>query len=179
MPIWNKISDETRLAIWRAWKEEGLTRKALAARFKYSMSAIDRSIRIESGKRHPKVVIVTPAPAHPPMTTALVLRRGVASDLKKRELIQGLRAQGVKVREIADRLNMKMSAVNHYLYSKHVKLNGGGPVTNGSLNKNVAVGIVYAEVERFLAALSQRLGVPTTVLRPRLSELLGRSPFRS
>lgn len=187
MPKWNKISDEKRLAIWQAWKEESLTYGALAARFKLSKSAVYHALKDERGKRHPKVLVVAP---QPPTTTALALhskhagrgedRASRQSAIAKRQLILSLRAQGLTVNKIADQLNMKPSAVNHYIYTKQsaVKPNGGGHVTNGSLNKNVAVGIVYAEVERFISAISQRLGVAPAVLRPKLSELLGRSPFR-
>ena len=86
--------------------------------------------------------------------------------------------------EIAKKLNIPQSSVYYYRHrAKHQatqSTNEEGALTNGSItiNKNIVIGIAYAEVERFISNISQRLGISADVLRPRLSELLGRSPLR-
>lgn len=187
MPTWNKISDEKRVEIWRAWKEEKLTGAQLAARFKYHVSSIWRAVQIERKKRHPKVLIINPVP----VSTALALRpknnghvpHGNQHQTKWGHLaeeIKQLHAAGMKPRDISAKLGIPKPALAHYIYGaySYKKRHEEATVVDGKLNRNIAVGIVYAETERFLSALAERLGVPTTILRPKLSELLGRSPFR-
>lgn len=90
--------------------------------------------------------------------------------------------------EIAEKLGVVKSTVGYYLDKKAKELqiikepstNGTGPsAAAAAINKNVCVGIAYAEVERFIGVLSQRLGLTPEVLRSRLSELLGHSPLRA
>lgn len=101
--------------------------------------------------------------------------------------IQTLREEGLTIREVAGKLGIPTGTVSYHLYGQkngrehHQTKELGNGAANGAasgFNKHVCVGIAFAETERFIGVLSQRLGVPTAFLRPRLSELLGRSPLR-
>lgn len=104
--------------------------------------------------------------------------------------IFALREKGLTLTAIAEKLEIPLGTVHSRMYahgaSKHSELskeqsNGAGSTDNGnalSVNKYILFGIAYAETERFIGVLSERLGVPAKVLRPRLSELLGHSPVR-
>lgn len=189
MPTGHHLTDEQRLEIWKAWKAEGLSHVALGHRFKLSQSAIGKALLKERKKPHPKVLTITDAAA---TTTALAVRATNGSGRRKsfapkwghmKEQILALKATGMKPTEIAEKLDMPKKSLAYYLYDhRHkIKLEEKGAFTNGNksaLNINVAVGVAYAETERFISNLAERLGVPTTILRPRLSELLGHSPFR-
>lgn len=99
--------------------------------------------------------------------------------------IQNLRATGLSVRAVAEELHLtpgktwgiikKMKQIEH---QEPTKEQSNGNSSAGGINKNILIGIAFAETERFIAVLSERLGVPADILRPRLSELLGHSPLR-
>ena len=92
--------------------------------------------------------------------------------------MHALRNQKYSQRQIGEKLGIPGHAVAYHLSKKQNTSSPEGASSNGHLNKNIAVGIAYAETERFIGVLAQRLGVPTDLLRSRLSELLGRSPIR-
>lgn len=186
MPTGVRLTEEQQLEIWRAWKAEDLSYKQLSARFKLSMSAISHALARSRKNLHHKVLTLNPLP---PTTTALAVRsknghKGGNQHAPKwghlAQQIKELHAAGIKPREISAKLGIPKPALAHYIYGRYSYKNGHEEETinNGKLNRNIAIGIVYAETERFLGALAERLGVPTTILRPKLSELLGRSPFR-
>jgi len=100
--------------------------------------------------------------------------------------IKTLRGQGLGVGEIAEILKLPRTTVNYHFYKKTKEaLSVGKEQWNGTsspLNKHVCVGIAYAETERFIGVLAEKLALPATFLRSRLSELLGllgHSPLRS
>lgn len=119
-------------------------------------------------------------------------RPGIPHKPELRAKILDLRKTGMRPAEIARTLNLYPSAV--YYHTHRAKLGGhhkpatpevtgaqtNGAISNGhgTFDKKILIGIAFAETERFLAVLSERLGIPAAVLRPRLSELLGRSPLR-
>ncbi len=92
------------------------------------------------------------------------------------------RAQGMKGREIAAKVHLSPAQIWYWLKkmnssqdSKSSKGDVNGIKSN--FNKNILLGIAYAETERFIANLAQRIKVPPQVLRRRLPELLGHSPL--
>lgn len=92
--------------------------------------------------------------------------------------MHALREQKYTQRAIGEKLGIPWHTVAYHLSKKQNTSSPEGASQNGHINKHVAVGIAYAETERFIGVLAQRLGVPTDLLRSRLSELLGRSPIR-
>jgi predicted transcriptional regulator len=103
--------------------------------------------------------------------------------------IQGLREKGLTIKVISEKLHVPTGTISYRLYGnkngrtyneqKELTNGAGSPTANGNgFNKHVCVGIAFAETERFIGVLSERLGVPAAFLRPRLSELLGHSPLR-
>lgn len=110
--------------------------------------------------------------------------------LSNRQKVMELRGQGYGVKEIAVKLGWNPSRVNYYVYQagKHKQhqdkemtngnSNGSGSSVSAFGNKQFVLGIAYSETERFLSVLSERLKIPTNLLRQRLSELLGHSPMR-
>jgi hypothetical protein len=114
-------------------------------------------------------------------------RSGGKGQQYKDRILQ-MRKDGYKVREIVEKLGIKDGMVNYYVYGKYGKANkiqetrkeqqNGHSSKGSAINKNICIGIAYAEVERFIGVLSERLAIPATVLRSRLSELLEHSPVR-
>lgn len=99
--------------------------------------------------------------------------------------IHELRKEGLTLKEIAKKLHRPLGTIHYRAYGaangeQHHKLhekessNGHNPINN-----NIRIGIAYAETERFIGVLGQRLSLPPELLRSRLSELLGHSPMRS
>lgn len=99
--------------------------------------------------------------------------------------IRELRKEGLTIRAIAKKLHRPEGTISYRLYAaangrSHHKLqqeessNGHNPINN-----NIRIGIAYAETERFIGVLGQRLSLAPELLRSRLSELLGHSPMRS
>lgn len=101
--------------------------------------------------------------------------------LPHREPILRMKAEGMGQAEIARKLSLPISTVHYHFYEPE-KDKIKGEVHNGNghfqLNRHEATGIAYAEVERLIQVLAERLGVSASQLRPRLSELLGRAPIR-
>lgn len=101
------------------------------------------------------------------------------------------RAQGLSGREISAKAGVSQPQVYYWL----AKVNGGSAKVNGSqgsnsnlkkgntngvknpFNKNILLGIAYAETERFIANIAPRIKIPAQILRRRLPELLGHSPL--
>jgi len=105
------------------------------------------------------------------------------------EKILALKKQGLNLTAISKQVGLPTSTVSYYMYTRKLKSpvgkeeSNGASSTNGksatsTVNKHVLIGIAYAETERFITLLSERLGLTSEVLRPRLSELLGHSPLR-
>ena len=115
------------------------------------------------------------------------------SDNKLDLKIFKLKQDGLTLRAIAAKLDLAKGTVSsaYYRYlksngrskghSKGEELNGNNANdSNGSTsaNKNILIGIAFAETTRFIDNLSERIAVPPETLRRRLSELLGHSPLR-
>jgi hypothetical protein len=147
----------------------GLTHKAIGARHQIHPSSVSKINRGIIGKR-----------ALPPAVPAssMLRPRGGSKYTGLVPQIHALREQKYSVKEISQKLNIPTGAVNYHLYKRPNTSSSEGALPNGHINKHVATGIAYAETERFVAVLAQRLGVPADFLRSRLSELLGRSPIR-
>lgn len=168
MPV--KMAPQKKLAIFQDIMAGQEDRKALAAKHGINISALDglRTIYKRRGTKTLKEL------AGLSLSTGKPVPSGKWG--KFRDEIQRLKDQGYARREIADKLHVPGSIVSYYTGLQTSPTTGG--TSNGILNKNFVVGIAYAETERFVAHLSQRLALPTNFLRQRLSELLGRSPLR-
>jgi transposase len=97
---------------------------------------------------------------------------------------------GMSGREMAAKLHISTGQIYYWL----AKMNGGSAKksgfqnpkprkgdTNGiknPFNKNILLGIAYAETERFFTNISERIKIPPQVLRRRLPELLAASSLR-
>jgi AcrR family transcriptional regulator len=112
---------------------------------------------------------------------------GQSSRNNTTEKITALKQQGLTLGQIAERVGLSHNSVHYHLYTKaktgkeHTNGNGTSSANaNGdaAINRNILIGIAFAETERFIGLLSERLGVTAEVLKPRLSELLGHSPLR-
>lgn len=105
--------------------------------------------------------------------------------------ILALKEKGLTYREIGEKIGMSTHGVGYYTSARgrrkqdkvslgeldspgKEQMNGHHPTTN----KHILIGIAYAETERFITNLSERIAVPAEVLRRRLAELLGHSPLR-
>jgi len=117
-------------------------------------------------------------------------------NLKRRAKVAALREQGMSVKEIAKKIGVGYSTAGYYITQlnkangkisqahsngkeSHEQIaashNGNG---NGTVNRNVLIGIAYAETDRFIGVLAERLSVPGPILRRELSGLLGRETIR-
>jgi DNA-binding NarL/FixJ family response regulator len=109
---------------------------------------------------------------------------------KRRAKILKLKEQGLTLVEIGRKVGVTSSTVGYYINSRkdspknqtvlEAKNGDSSATTNGNstINKNIFIGIAYAEIERFIGLLSERLSISADILRPRLSELLGHPPLR-
>jgi transposase-like protein len=116
-------------------------------------------------------------------------KAGTASTYKINK-IHALKAEGLTGKQIAEKLKLPYTVVHYQLYKPqpHGKeqtngaatsnRNGNGAVSTPSANENILIGFAFAETERFIGLLGERLRISTEVLRPRLSKLLGHSPLR-
>src|SRR5215831_6740625 len=123
-----------------------------------------------------------------------VVKKGPRGPYKKHKKIQSnkeemarvakkvfaLREKGLTIHAIARKLGVSPSKVGYHLYQTKEQSNGHAKLPtvatetdSASLtNRNIKIGIAYAETERFLGLLSERLSLSADVLRSRLSELL-------
>lgn len=98
--------------------------------------------------------------------------------------MQALCAQGLSYREIGEKLHVNTVTVGYYLGgpgSKKHKPRTKGESTNGHshIDARFLVGFGCAELERTLASIAQRLGIPANLLRQGFSKFLGSSALRS
>lgn len=100
--------------------------------------------------------------------------------------IMKLKAEGLGVGAVAQKLGIPKTAVNYYFYGKKKH---NQPVqsqtsklesSNGHqhLDQRFLVGFGCAELERTLTAIAQRLGIPANLLRQGFSRFLGSAPVR-
>ncbi|SRR5258708_2627549 len=94
-----------------------------------------------------------------------------------------LKEQGYSLMEISTKLGVPRTTIDYHLHVKQrrLQLQQGGLNGTGdsSFNKSIRIGIAYAETQRFIGVLGERLGIAPELLRSRLSELLGHPPLRS
>ena len=156
------------------------TQEELARKYKVHISTIQRNaIKI---RRKPDLFIgpaqaaATITPPHPGGRP-----KGVGKYKHLLPQMLALKEQKFTQAEIGRKLNMKPGTVGYYLAPrrKYQFTQLGKEQTNGHINKNIALGIAYAETERFIGVLAQRLAFAPAILRQRLSELLGHSPLRA
>lgn len=111
-----------------------------------------------------------------------------AAILKRDKKILELQAKGWSAREIAQKLGTHKSTVyyslNHGPYSHKGEMNGNnsssspGPDTHSEASTSELIGIAFAETNRVITNLSERIKIPADKLRRRLSELLAGPALR-
>jgi transposase-like protein len=106
-----------------------------------------------------------------------------------------MRATGMPIREIAEKLNRPLGTIHSALHAYKVKLGQAkakGAITvnghhsangNASLNgngptKGELIGLAWAQIERGVTDISERIGITPSVLRKRISELLAYQEVR-
>lgn len=96
-----------------------------------------------------------------------------------------MKAEGMNTKQIAAKLRLSVPQVYYWLKQwdnfQHRATNPLEGETNGVsrvINKDILIGFSWAETERFLANISERIGIPTQILRRRIPELLAATPMR-
>lgn len=93
-------------------------------------------------------------------------------------------SKGWKTPQIAQRLGLAPQTVYYHVNKLQKQATAATPATeetsgnSNAFSKDIRIGIAFAETERFVNAIGERLALPPTILRRRLSELLGHSPVR-
>ena len=153
-----RLSEEQISKIPKLLKQ-GLTHQQIAGRFGVSSSAIyQRTLKMKTAR------------------PAREMRKIKSQDLTAQ--IAVLAKQGLNQREISEKLGLYKGAPSYYLRKHSAQDSHTGEAKNGTgINRNIGVGIAYAETERFIGVLAERLGIAPDILRSKLSELLGHSPF--
>jgi hypothetical protein len=184
------LSQKKQAGLIRDIRDGILKGSELALKYKIAMSTVTRYKYLL--KHHKTMPGTGPRAinAKSPMTTAIVVHNGKkgAKWGRYQAQIYALRGQGFSRSEIAVRLNIPHYMANYYAmkYKKQHESqiqqvnspNQKGALVENGINKNILLGVAWAETERFTALLAERLTLDPSLLRSRLPELLGRSPFR-
>jgi hypothetical protein len=97
-----------------------------------------------------------------------------------RPQVQALKEQKFGLSEIAQKLNIPVSAVNYYYYGKTKKENRDERTEsqNGRFDTKFLIGYACAEIDRTIELISQRLGISANLVRSGLLKFLGSSSLR-
>jgi transposase-like protein len=104
--------------------------------------------------------------------------------------VDALKAKGLGLAEISNKLGESRSRINYYFYrelhrqnkaNRSVSNSNQGASANGhtQLDKNFLIGYGCAELDRTLSAVAQRLGIHAHLLRSGFSKFLGSTAVRS
>jgi transposase-like protein len=97
----------------------------------------------------------------------------------KKDQVLSMRAQHVTAKEIAEKLEMPISAVNYYVYGRGPKNSSEKGEMNGNhFDTRFLVGYGCAQLDRTLDSVAQRLGISPNLLRQGFSRFLGNTALR-
>jgi hypothetical protein len=166
----------------RRLRNTGMTSVEIAKKLDVNKSKVDYHLYMKAARKRKEAAMARNGTAR--STKRRKFRGAAVKATLLREKVQALREEGLGLSAVAAKLNIPRTTANYYFYQAR-KHNGTssspeGAETNGHepLNKHIKYGIAYAETERFLSALAERLDVDAKVLRLTISGLLGRSSLR-
>jgi transposase-like protein len=178
-----KVTPEMRAQIFAEVEQGDLSHRQISAKYKLNSSAIGKMVRADQKKGRSASLTV-------PGQELAAKSDGLGNSGHGHLLpqMQALRAEGFSYRIIAQKLGIGdgrvgASCVGYYLNPKRLQAIPSVPKgvsTNGheQLDTRFLVGFGCAELERTLATIAQRLGIPANLLRQGFSRFLGSTQVR-
>ncbi len=164
--------------------EQGITQIAIAKKVGVHISTVNK---ISRGVTHADTPSATRTSGKKRILSVLGSKVGRPSEPNpKRDKVLALRAKGMSMNAIAEKLGIPRTTANHYFYGSGRKRKKSTiPMpnevnTNGheQLDTRFLVGFGCAELERTLTAVAQRLGLSPNLLRQGFSRFLGSAQVR-